>query len=101
MSLLDVVETTAQAEAQERPPLIVREPLQEFLDHHALGEGDIEAEPIGDGHSNVTYLITRGAVRLLWRPPPRPPVPPSANDVLRESKILTALQNTEVPTADV
>ena len=101
MSTLDVVETTAEAEAQERPPLIVREPLQEFLDHHGLGEGEIEAEPLGDGHSNVTYLITRGDDRFVLRRPPRPPVPPSANDVLRESKILTALQNTEVPTADV
>jgi aminoglycoside phosphotransferase (APT) family kinase protein len=98
---LDVVETTLEAEAQERPPLIVREPLQEFLDHHGLGEGDIEAEPIGDGHSNVTYLIVRGGDRFVLRRPPRPPVPPSANDVLRESRLLTALQSTDVPTADV
>src|SRR6185436_3613563 len=101
MSLLDVVETTADAEAQERPPLIVRAPLQEFLDHQQLGEGDIEAEPIGEGHSNVTYLIKRGDERFVLRRPPRPPVPPSANDVLRESRILRALQPTDVPTADV
>ncbi|MFL5841297.1 MAG: phosphotransferase family protein [Thermoleophilaceae bacterium] len=101
MPSLDVVETTLEAEAQERPPLIVREPLQEFLDHHGLGEGDIEAEPIGDGHSNVTYLIVRGGDRFVLRRPPRPPVPPSANDVLRESRLLTALQSTDVPTADV
>jgi aminoglycoside phosphotransferase (APT) family kinase protein len=97
----DVVDNPAEAAAQERPPLIVREPLQEFLDHHDLGEGDIEAEPIGDGHSNVTYLIVRGDDRFVLRRPPRPPVPPSANDVLRESRLLTALQPTDVPTADV
>ena len=101
MSTLDVVETTAQAEALERPPLIVREPLQEFLDHHDLGAGDIEAGPIGEGHSNVTYLIQRGDERFVLRRPPRPPVPPSANDVLRESRLLQALQKTDVPTADV
>ncbi|HEX4717370.1 MAG TPA: phosphotransferase family protein [Thermoleophilaceae bacterium] len=101
MSTLDVVETTAEAEAQERPPLIVREPLQEFLDHHDLGAGDIEAEPIGEGHSNVTYLIRRDDDRFVLRRPPRPPVPPSANDVLRESRLLQALQATDVPTADV
>jgi aminoglycoside phosphotransferase (APT) family kinase protein len=95
------VDNTAEAAAQERPPLIVREPLQEFLDHHDLGEGDVEAEPIGDGHSNVTYLIVRGDDRFVLRRPPRPPVPPSANDVLRESRLLTALQPTDVPTADV
>jgi aminoglycoside phosphotransferase (APT) family kinase protein len=101
VSTLDVVETTAEAEAQDRPPLIVREPLQEFLDHHDLGAGGIEAEPIGEGHSNVTYLIRRGEERFVLRRPPRPPVPPSANDVLRESRLLQALQRTDVPTADV
>ena len=101
MSTLDVVETSAQAEAQERPPLIVREPLQEFLDHHGLGEGELDAEPIGEGHSNVTYLIRRGDQSYVLRRPPRPPVPPSANDVLREARLLEALQRTDVPTADV
>jgi aminoglycoside phosphotransferase (APT) family kinase protein len=101
VSTLDVVETSAEAEAQERPPLIVREPLQEFMDHHDLGDGPIEAEPIGEGHSNVTYLIVRGDERYVLRRPPRPPVPPSANDVLRESRLLVALQQTDVPTPDV
>ncbi|MFL5893654.1 MAG: phosphotransferase family protein [Thermoleophilaceae bacterium] len=101
MSPLDVVDTTAEAEAQERPPLIVREPLEAFLDERGLGAGPITEEPIGEGHSNVTYLIRRGDDRFVLRRPPRPPVPPSANDVLRESRLLQALQNTDVPTADV
>jgi aminoglycoside phosphotransferase (APT) family kinase protein len=101
MAPLDVVDTPAQAEQQERPPLIVREPLEAYLDSQGLGSGPIEADPIGDGHSNVTYLLTRGSDRFVLRRPPRPPVPPSANDVLRESRILTALQPTDVPTADV
>src|SRR3954469_2642945 len=99
--MLDVVDTQEEAAAQERPPLIVRVPLQEFLDSQQLGEGEIVAEPIGEGHSNVTYLITRGEERFVLRRPPRPPVPPSANDVLRESRILRALQQTDVPTPDV
>jgi aminoglycoside phosphotransferase (APT) family kinase protein len=101
LASLDVVETTAEAQAQERPPLIVREPLEEFFDKHDLGAGPIKAEAIGEGHSNVTYLIQRGDDRFVLRRPPRPPVPPSANDVLRESRLLVALQNTDVPTADV
>jgi aminoglycoside phosphotransferase (APT) family kinase protein len=101
MATLDVVDTTQEAEAQERPPLIVRGPLQDFFDHQQLGDGDIEAEPIGEGHSNVTYLIKRGDEQFVLRRPPRPPVPPSANDVLRESRILRALQPTDVPTPDV
>jgi aminoglycoside phosphotransferase (APT) family kinase protein len=101
MAALDVVDTPAQAEQQERPPYIVREPLEAYLDAQGLGSGAIEAEPIGEGHSNVTYLIQRGDERFVLRRPPRPPVPPSANDVLRESRLLVALQPTDVPTPDV
>ena len=40
-----------------REPLLVLEPLLAFLDAHGLGEGEPEIEPIGDGHSNVTYAL--------------------------------------------
>ena len=98
---MDVVETPEQAAEQARPPYIVTGPLEAFMDERGLGEGPIEAEPIGEGHSNVTYLIRRGDGQFVLRRPPRPPVPPSANDVLRESRVLEALQPTDVPTADV
>ena len=76
----------------ERPPLLVLEPLQAFLDEHGLGEGEIEAEPIGDGHSNVTYLITRGDDRVRPAPPAAPAAAAvSAHDVLREARVLRAL----------
>ena len=90
----DIVDTPAQARGNERPPLLVLEPLGEFLDRHDLGEGPIQASPIGDGHSNVTYLITRGQSEVVLRRPPRPPLPPSAHDVLREARLLRALQHT-------
>ncbi len=89
---LDVVDTAAEAAAQERPPLIVREPLEAFLDEHGLGAGPIEAEPVGEGHSNVTFLIHRGDQSFVLRRPPRPPLPPSAHDVLREARVLSAVQ---------
>ncbi|MGH2864408.1 MAG: phosphotransferase family protein, partial [Solirubrobacteraceae bacterium] len=79
----DIVQTAADAEANSRPPLLVLEPLGAFLDAHGLGEGEIRATPIGEGHSNVTYLVQRGARELVLRRPPRPPLPPSAHDVLR------------------
>jgi aminoglycoside phosphotransferase (APT) family kinase protein len=90
----DIVNTPAQARGNERPPLLVLEPLGEFLDEHGLGEGEIDASPIGDGHSNVTYLIRRGPAELVLRRPPRPPLPPSAHDVLREARLLRALRDT-------
>ncbi|HWX75797.1 MAG TPA: phosphotransferase family protein [Solirubrobacteraceae bacterium] len=90
----DIVNTPEQARGNEREPLLVLEPLGEFLDRHGLGEGPIEASPIGDGHSNVTYLLKRGADELVLRRPPRGPLPPSAHDVLREARLLRALRDT-------
>jgi len=93
----DVVDTPAQAAALARPPLLVRRPLEAFLDAHGLGAGELQAEPIGDGHSNVTFLIRRGTDEWVLRRPPRPPLPPSAHDVLREARLLRALRGVRVP----
>lgn len=90
----DIVRTPADAAGNERPPLLVLDPLREFLDRHGLGDGSIEVEPVGDGHSNVTYLLRRGESELILRRPPRPPLPPSAHDVLREARLLGALADT-------
>jgi aminoglycoside phosphotransferase (APT) family kinase protein len=91
-----VVASTRDAAGLDRPPLLILEPLAAFLDAHGLGAGAIEAEPIGDGHSNVTYLIRRGGDRWVLRRPPRPPLPPSAHDVLREFRILSACADSPV-----
>jgi aminoglycoside phosphotransferase (APT) family kinase protein len=80
----------------EAEPLIKLEPLAEYLDAQGLGEGEIEAERIGEGHSNVTFLVRRGGERLVLRRPPRPPLPPSAHDVLREARLLKAVEGTAV-----
>jgi aminoglycoside phosphotransferase (APT) family kinase protein len=92
MASLDIVDTPAQAAEQELPPLIVRDPLEAFLDAHGLGSGPIEAERIGEGHSNITYLVRRGDEVFVLRRPPRPPLPPSAHDVLREARLLRAVE---------
>ncbi len=70
------------------------EPLRAFLDEHGIGEGEIRATPIGEGHSNITYLIERDGAEVVLRRPPRPPLPPSAHDVLREARLLRALAST-------
>src|SRR6185436_5834520 len=93
---MDVVDTAEDAAALELPPLVVREPLEAFLDAHGIGAGRVEAERIGEGHSNITFLIRRGAARVVLRRPPRPPLPPSAHDVLREARLLRALESTPV-----
>ena len=98
----DIVETFAQAEGNDRPPLLVLEPLGRFLDAHSIGTGgEIEASPIGEGHSNVTYLIERADAEVVLRRPPRGPLPPSAHDVLREARLLAALAPTAARVPDV
>src|SRR5947209_6677922 len=101
MAPAEIVDTHEQAQREQLPPLIVREPLAAFLDEERLGSGPIDAERIGEGHSNVTYLIRRGDERFVLRRPPRPPLPPSAHDVLRESRLLTAVADASVRTPPV
>lgn len=88
----DVVRTHEEAAGNEREPLVVREPLERFLDEHGIGEGEIDFEPIGEGHSNVTFAARRGTAEFVLRRPPRGPLPPSAHDVLREARVLRALR---------
>src|SRR4051794_16328864 len=87
-----LVPTFEDAASNERPPLLVLRPLEAFLDDAGLGSGELEIEPVGDGHSNVTYAVRRGDVEFVLRRPPRPPLPPSAHDVLREARVIRALE---------
>jgi aminoglycoside phosphotransferase (APT) family kinase protein len=98
----EVVDSFGDVGDEELPPLIVREPLEAYLESAGLGAGRIEPVRIGEGHSNVTYLLRRkGVERLVLRRPPRPPLPPSAHDVLREARLLTAVQEADVRTPRV
>jgi aminoglycoside phosphotransferase (APT) family kinase protein len=90
----DVVRTHADAARHSREPLLVLEPLLDFLSAHELAAPEaLDASPIGDGHSNVTFSLSTGVV---LRRPPRGPLPPSAHDVLREARLLRALEPTPV-----
>jgi aminoglycoside phosphotransferase (APT) family kinase protein len=95
----DIVRTHAAAAANEREPLLVLEPLIEFLGAAGLeAPPDLSATPIGEGHSNVTFELSTGVV---LRRPPRGPLPPSAHDVLREARLLSALAATKVRSPEV
>src|SRR5689334_14036888 len=100
-AVTSIVDTHQEAAALDLPPLLIRRPLEAFLDDHGLGSGPLDAEPVGDGHSNVTYLIRRGDEEWVLRRPPRPPLPPSAHDVLREARLLRALAPTAVRVPEV
>ena len=88
----DIVRTRAEVAPGAREPLLVVEPLVAFLDAHGLGAGEPEIAPIGDGHSNISFAVRRDGAELVLRRPPRGPLPPSAHDVLREARILRALE---------
>ena len=95
----DVVRTHAEGAANAREPLLVLEPLIAFLIAGGLeAPADLSAEPVGDGHSNVTFALS---TNVILRRPPRGPLPPSAHDVLREARLLRALEPTPVRTPRV
>ncbi|WP_372791192.1 phosphotransferase family protein [Paraconexibacter sp.] len=99
----DVVETHEEGAANSRPPLLVLEPLRAFLDEAGIGAGEpeIAVTPVGDGHSNHTFVLARSGQEVILRRPPRGPLPPSAHDMLREARVLTAVQPTPVPSPAV
>jgi aminoglycoside phosphotransferase (APT) family kinase protein len=95
----DVVRTPEDGAANEREPLLVIEPLLGFLEDNGLeAPDDLTAAHVGEGHSNVTFLLSTGVV---LRRPPRGPLPPSAHDVLREARLLRALAPTPVRVPNV
>jgi aminoglycoside phosphotransferase (APT) family kinase protein len=76
-----------------RPPLIVEDRVESFLDEHGLGAGPVTTARIGDGGgSNFTFLVSRGGDRFVLRRPPRPPLPPSAHDMVREAGLQNAIR---------
>ncbi|MBD0330839.1 MAG: phosphotransferase family protein [Thermoleophilia bacterium] len=78
-------------------PLLDAATVERFLDARGLGAGPVAVRRIGEGHSNVTFLVERGGTRVVLRRPPLPPLPPSAHDVLREARVQAALGAAGVP----
>jgi len=89
----EIVETATAAEPGGLAPLLVLDRVRAFLDDHRLGVGALRAERIGEGGgSNFSFLLERDdGRRLVLRRPPRPPLPPTAHDVVRESRLQLAL----------
>lgn len=75
--------------------------LGRFLDERGLCGPVISATAVGDGHSNLTYVVSDGERRVVVRRPPPPPFPPGAHDVVREARLVAALADTPVPVPTV
>ncbi|MBA3842937.1 MAG: phosphotransferase family protein [Actinobacteria bacterium] len=83
----------ARRSIEEVEPLIVPERVETFLDAHGLGVGPLTTTRIGDGGgSNFTFLLERGDERFVLRRPPRPPLLPSAHDMVREAGLQNAMR---------
>jgi len=67
--------------------------LGRWLDAGGLlpGAGAPTVSALGEGHSNLTFLVARGGDVLVRRRPPRGPLLPTAHDVVREAKVLELL----------
>lgn len=93
----EVVATGADAENLEMPPLLIVDRVAQFLDSHGIGEGELSWQRIGDGQSNITYLIKRSSTQVVIRRGPRPPLPKSTHDMMREARVQRGLSTVSAP----
>jgi aminoglycoside phosphotransferase (APT) family kinase protein len=77
------------------------EALGRWLGEHAGVDGPLQHEVISGGASNLTIGVTVGGTELVVRRPPVGAFLPSANDVSREFRYLSALRDTDVPVPEV
>ncbi len=74
------------------------EGLRRFIRERKLGDAaDLRSENISFGHSNEVHLVRFEDKSWALRRPPRGPLLPTAHDVMREYRVLSALQDTAVP----
>ena len=81
------------------PPGVSLTALASWLDreHPGLRAGDLSAQAIAGGRSNLTYRVDDGATNWVLRRPPLGHVLPTAHDMAREFTVLTALHPSPVP----
>jgi aminoglycoside phosphotransferase (APT) family kinase protein len=74
------------------------------LHRHLIGQGvpaggQLRAELLAGGRSNLTYAVTDGVSRWVVRRPPLAGLTASAHDMRREHRVTSALSGTAVPVA--
>lgn len=70
--------------------------LQSYLDSHLGGMGELTVQRHQAGHSNETFFVVGGGTEWVLRRPPLGAFLPSAHDVGREYRVLSALKDTGV-----
>jgi aminoglycoside phosphotransferase (APT) family kinase protein len=81
------------------PPGLDLGRLRAYLDEQRPGlvTGELSAEVVQGGRSNLTYIVTDGAGRWVVRRPPLGHVLPTAHDMAREFRVISGLHGTAVP----
>ncbi len=77
--------------------LVDGEALRSYLESELGGVERFAFERHPEGHSNETLFLTWGERELVLRRPPPGETADTAHDVLREYRVMDALQDTDVP----
>jgi aminoglycoside phosphotransferase (APT) family kinase protein len=81
------------------PPGLDLDRLRAHLDARLPGlvTGDLTADVVEGGRSNLTYVVGDGRSRWVVRRPPLGHVLPTAHDMTREFRVISGLHDTAVP----
>lgn len=77
--------------------LVNRDSLGKYLTQQLGDAENYAVHHHAEGHSNETLFVTWGVRELVVRRPPPGETAETAHDVLREYRVMDALQDTEVP----
>jgi aminoglycoside phosphotransferase (APT) family kinase protein len=96
---MDTQRSAAGPASGASPPGLDLARLTEWFDRELPGRrtGELSAEVIAGGRSNLTYRLTDGTNRWALRRPPMGHVLPTAHDMAREFTVISALHGSAVP----
>jgi aminoglycoside phosphotransferase (APT) family kinase protein len=78
--------------------LVGADGLRRYLDERfEPSEAELSIERLGDGHSNLNFLISRGAERWVLRRPPRGHIQAGTHEMHREYGVTKALADAGMP----
>jgi aminoglycoside phosphotransferase (APT) family kinase protein len=81
----------------ESVPGINFETLTPWFREHVAPVDALQVEVIGHGRSNITYRLSAGGEQWVLRRPPLSHVLPTAHDMKREFRVISAMRGTDVP----
>lgn len=90
---------TPRSGHSQAPAGVDLEALRTYFDEHVDGADStpLEADLVQGGRSNLTYRIRQGGRAWVLRRPPLAHVLPTAHDMSREYRVISALGDTDVP----